>query len=94
MAGLPKEVQQALASPKVHLRISKPPIAPGRPHVVINDRIVAVAEDGTEVDISSCVTEWREISAVGEARRVEIVLFGFHITEQDGSEKYVPSEEL
>jgi hypothetical protein len=91
--ALPEKDTEAMKAARVHLRISKPPMRAGQPHVVTNDRIVAVAEDGTEVDISSCVTEWREISKVGEARRVEIVLFGFHITEQDGSEVYASRED-
>jgi hypothetical protein len=79
-------------SPRVHLRIEKPAVEPGRFHVVTHDRLVAVAEDGTEVDISRCMVEWREISTVGEARRVEVVLLGYHVMEQDGSEVYVSAE--
>jgi hypothetical protein len=44
----------------------------GRPHVVIDDHLVAVCDDGTEVDISSAVTAWRLVSKVGEARLLEL----------------------
>jgi hypothetical protein len=76
-------------NPRVHLRIEKEAVEPGHPHVVRDDQIYAVAADGTAVDISRCVTEWREISKVGEPRRVEVILLGFHVTEQDGSERFV-----
>lgn len=82
-------------SPRVHLRIEKQAAPPGQPHVVRDDRLIAVGEDGTEIDISRYLFEWREVSKVGEARRVEVLLFGFHVTQQDGSERFeseVPAE--
>ena len=82
--------------PRCHLRIEKNfehPVEPGRPHIVIYDRVVAVAEDGTEVEISSAVTEWRELSKVGDARTLEVVLFGSHITDHDGTVTLQPEEQ-
>jgi len=46
----------------------------GRPHVVLDDSIVAVAADGTELDFSSSVQSWRLVSKVGEARLLELTI--------------------
>ena len=62
---------------KAHVRIEKKVPEPGGFHIVTDDRLIAVGEDGTEVDISRCVIEWREVSKVGEARKLEIRLLGF-----------------
>jgi hypothetical protein len=77
----------------VHLRIEKPAIQPGRVQLVFDDHLIAVAPDGTEVDLSGCVTEWREISKVGEARKIEVVLLGVQVMEQDGSLIYENQKE-
>lgn len=72
--------------PKPHVRIEKPaPRERGAFDLVRDDRIVAVGKDGAEVDISHCVTEWHEHSRVGEARRVEVVLLGFYVQQEDGA---------
>lgn len=45
---------------RAHVRIEKQAARErGRPHVVKDDRLIAVGEDGAEVDISSCVTAGR-----------------------------------
>ena len=81
-------------SPRAHLRIEKNyglDVDPTRPHVVRYDRVMAVGADGTEVEISNCVTEWREIAAIGEARHVEIRLFG--VVTQEGEVKLIAPPE-
>ena len=55
----------------VHIKVV-PEQREGRPHVVMNDKIVAVCEDGTELDISSSVNSWKLISDVGQARLLEL----------------------
>lgn len=65
-----------------HIRVEKQPFPAGRrslPRVVMSDTIVVVGEDGSEIDISRAVTEWREVSEVGEARRLELGLIRFWV---------------
>jgi len=77
-----------------HVRIEKPSrMRGGAWQVVRNDRVFAVGEDGTEVDISHGVTEWREIAKVGEPRRVEVVLLGYVVVQQDDGAKRRPEAE-
>jgi len=75
-----------------HIRIEKQDAEPGRPYIVLNDKVIAVGEDGTEVNISSCVMSWQEHSTAGEVRRLQIVLYGYHIRQPDGSTVLIPED--
>jgi hypothetical protein len=53
-----------------------------RGDVVTDDRIVYIQDDGTEVDISNCMTGYELHGEIGEARRVTLhaILVGGHVT--------------
>lgn len=46
----------------------------GKPHIVLSDKIIAVLDDGTELDFSSSVTAWTLVSKVGEIRLLELTI--------------------
>lgn len=54
-----------------HVRVV-PQQAAGRAHIVTNDQIVAVCDDGTEVDFSSAVQGWELVSTAGDPRRLHL----------------------
>ncbi len=77
-----------------HIRIEKPASEPGQFQIVTYDKIIAVGPDGTEVEISQCCTEWRELNQVGSMRKIEIVLGGYYVTQQDGLTVLLPEDTL
>ena len=65
---------------KPHIRLEKPPVKDtGAPHVVTNDRLIAVDIDGKEADVSTAVTEWHEISVAGDMRKLVVTFVCFDI---------------
>jgi len=54
-----------------------------------NDRVIAVGDDGTEVDISSIVTAWHEHNVVGEARTLELIVLCSHVVQREHDNQIV-----
>lgn len=80
MAGsVETQITGAVADKKVgraHVRIEKKvPANLGDPIMVTDDRIIAVSETGDEVDISSSVRAWTEVSKAGEPRVLILELY-------------------
>jgi len=59
-----------------HIRIEIPANEDGMKRIVMHDRIIAVGDDGTQVDISSLVRSYSLDRAYGEPETIRIQLLG------------------
>jgi len=70
-----------------HIRVELPRIFnastgednPGAKRIAISDRIIAVGENGEEIDLSASCVGWKTVSKYGNIVSLKLELLGFEI---------------